>query len=261
MFFTFFVLIACKSVALLINTSKNFFNYRHMSNIQSLQYSLIKAGFPENDVISICREDPFLDSRNTSKDKIIIKSDISIPHVQTNIENLTEQYILNLLYLRHSLLYKLAENDTLLIYMCGHGATEFFKVCDKYFIFTNDLMDAIIYLSTRVKKALIILDTCQASTLIKPEKIPSNVCVVTSSKDNEFSFASTYETSLGVSSIDDFAYSIYNNGLNLEIDIISFFEIISKSMESTVSCWGNSDITLRDILFAPENQLVSKFII
>lgn len=259
MFILFIITATCQSLALLINTSKNFFNYRHMSNIQSFKFTLMAAGFPESQIHSICREDPFFDIRNTAQHKILLSSNVSIEHSNLSIEDLTDQYILNLLNLRHKFLYKLSENDNILIYICGHAATEFFKICDKYYMFTDDIMTALVYLSKRVKRAVIILDTCQASSLIKPSEIPPNICVITTSNADEFSYSSIYVPSLGVSTIDDFGFSIFNRGLNLDSSLKSYFNGISDEISSTVTCWGNGDFTLKSLLFDNENHPIQKF--
>lgn len=251
--------VLCQTLALLINTSKNFFNYRHMSNIQSFRHTLISAGFPENHIHSICREDPFFDTRNTVQNKIFLTSKISIEHSNLSIEDLTDQYILNLLCLRHRFTYKLSENDNILIYICGHAASEFFKVCDKYYMFTDDIMTALKYLSKRVKRGVIILDTCQASSLVRPSEIPPNICVVTSSNADEYSYSSIYVPFLGVSTIDDFGFSVFNRGLDLECSLSSYFSQISDEISSTVTCWGNGNFTLKNLLFDNEGHSVQKF--
>lgn len=249
----------CRSMALLINTSKYFFNYRHMANIQTFQNTLIKAGLSKSDILCIAREDPFYDIRNTNKDEVVLDKNISIAHTSCNLEDLTDQYIFNLFRLRHPQLYQLTENDNILIYICGHGADEFFKVCDKYYMFTDDIITSIQHLSNRVNKAVIILDTCQASSLIKANEIPSNVCVITTSNNKEFSYSSLFDASLGVSTVDDFAFSVFSNGLDLESNLKAFFEKISKELISTVSCFGNDEILIKDLLFGSDDSKISKF--
>lgn len=230
-----------------------------MSNTQSFRYSLVKAGFSPDQILCISREDPFYDSRNLQNDKIHLNDKISLDHSLISLEKLTDKYLLNLLYLRHNFLFQIDENDNVLIYICGHAASEFFKICDKYYMFSNDIMSAITYLSTRIKFGVIILDTCQASSLISPSEIPSNICIVTTSSSTEFSYSSVYVPSLGISSIDDFSYSIYTHGLHLQTTIEECFGLVSKNMSSTVTCWGSSNITLRDFLFSHENDKIERF--
>lgn len=80
----------------------------------------------------------------------------------------------------------------------------------------SDLMQSIEYLSKRVNKVLLILDTCQAEALFDYDvfancnqndesfEIFKNVKVVTTSLINQYSYSTTLCTILGVSTVDDF---------------------------------------------------------
>ncbi|ELA41152.1 uncharacterized protein VICG_01851 [Vittaforma corneae ATCC 50505] len=239
----------CKTMGILINTSKNFFNYRHMSNIQVMHYLLRNSGLPSENILIFQREDPFMDPRNIFKDKVFLSEDISIPHYQMPPSKISEHFILNIFYLRHPLLYRLDSKDSLIFYMCGHAREQFFKVSDRYFIFKNDLMRAINPLSQRVSKILLILDTCQASSLIDDDGIPPNVCVISTSSTIEFSYSHSNVSLLGVSSIDEVMFTMYRKGIDGTVLICEYFEGFNDgTLKSTVKCHGNRSFKFSDFI-------------
>ncbi|KAM0680508.1 hypothetical protein GINT2_001196 [Glugoides intestinalis] len=251
-------------MAVLINTSKNFFNYRHMSNLQAMNVLLINAGLPQENIIVIQREDAHEDMRNPIKGKVYFTSKETIPHKKFPSIQLDEQVILNIFYLRWKGLLELSSEDTVIFYMCGHGRDEFFKVCDRYFIFKNDLMNAIQALSKRLKRAIVILDTCKAASLVDSSKLEENICVITTSLENEFSYSTLIANAIGVSSIDDFVYKIYKRGIDKSINVKDYFEGLNgNSLKSTVKCWGQGAFRLSDIFSKEEGREnpVRKFIL
>lgn len=262
--FIFQGFVSCKTVAVLINTSKNFFNYRHTSNVQAMSVILTNAGLPEENIIVIQREDAHEDKRNPVKGKVYFTSKDSIPHKKHPSMQINEQFILNIFHLRWKGLFDLSPDDTVIFYMCGHGREGFFKVCDRYFIFKDDLMNAIQALSKRVKRAIIILDTCQASSLIDGNKLEDNTVVITTSLEDEFSYSTYIAKFLGISSIDDFVYEMYKRGINKAMSVKDYFEGLNgKSIKSTVKCWGKGLFKLADIFSSDEGveRPVSKFVL
>lgn len=251
--FYLFVVVLAKTYSVLIDTSKGFFNYRHMSNIQALYHILQETGIPSNQILPVFRENPLEDPRNLMPGKCHFSDTESIKSYNMEPEPITEQFVLNILQLRHFMLRGVDENDNLLIYMCGHGRDSFFKVCDRYFIFKDDLMDSIQYISRRVCRALIILDTCQALSLIDKDTIPPNISVVVTSLEDEFSYATSTVSSLGVFGIDDFIYAMYRNRPRLEMSVEEYFGQISPALHSTVRCWGDTNARVGEF-FSSRNE-------
>ncbi len=266
-----------------------------MANLQAIQNSLIKIGLPENNIISICREDPFLDPRNI-KNEVILQSEFdeadsnttdaidttntfnttnivnklhtslanplaNFPHKTSIHENLSDQFILNLLNLRHKALYDLSENDNIFIYLCGHATTDFFKIVDRFFLFTEDITDALNYLSKRLKNVVLILDTCKAGSLINKSRISfKNMMVITSSNEVEFSYSSIHDHTLGIACVDDFVSHIAKNGIDTDLTFKEYFN--KMKLKSTVECIGN-DMKISTFFAqnnASENYIPHKFI-
>lgn len=281
LFFYFLELINCKTIAVLINTSKNFFNFRHTSNVFTLNYSLKNLGIEPENIYIFQRENLFEDPRNTKKyqlistdqnksidnktdksinknmvqnndksiDRIFINKNESVEYKNVPTYPLTEHFILNLFFLRHKFLYKLNNSDSLIFYMCGHAREEFFKISDRFFIFKNDIMRAIYYLSKRLSKVLIILDTCQAESLIDPLKISKNIAIITTSSNTEFSYSHSVIPFLGVSGIDDSTYKIYKNKMSINGYISKYFEDFNDgTLRSTIKCHGNRTFKFSDFL-------------
>lgn len=245
----------CKTMGVLINTSKNFFNYRHMSNIQVMHYLLKNSGLPSENILIFQREDPFMDPRNIFKDKVFLSEEISIPHRLALPSKLSEHFVLNIFHLRHPLLYKLDSKDSLIFYMCGHAREQFFKVSDRYFIFKNDLMNAIKSLSQRIAKILVILDTCQASSLIDNDRIPQNAAIISTSSTAEFSYSHSNVPLLGISSIDEAMFAMYKKGIDKNMLISKYFEELNDgTLKSTVKCHGNHSFKFSDFIEEGEDM-------
>jgi len=248
MIFLFVVSMLCRNYSILINTSKGYINYRHMSNIQILYEIFKRDGIPEDNIFTVFQDDPHQDARNPDKDRIYFMADECIEKCRMknrmHYRYLTENVILDIINLKNERLKSLDENDNIVIYMCGHGREGFFKVCDRYFIFKNDLMDILQGVSKRINNLLLILDTCQASTLLDERHIPANVTVVTTSLDNEFSYASNAISSLGVYGIDDFPYFLYKGDLDYNLQADEFFKMFTGNLLSTVKVWGNSTVKM-----------------
>lgn len=243
----------CKTIAILANTSKNFFNYRHMSNIRAMDFLLKQAGLPPENILILHREDPWIDPRNVSKqinkNKIFLTENITIDYFPIETSPMSEQFILNVLHLRHPALCQLGSGDNIIFYMCGHAREGFFKVSDRYFIFKNDLMKGILTLARRVSRLLIILDTCQAASLVDHDKLPSNTCVVCTSLHDQFSYSCFPISFLGVPGIDEVVLAAYQKGIDVNLTVGEYFESLNGSdIRSTVICLGNGKLGFEEFL-------------
>lgn len=259
LFIMYLLQISCKTACVLINTSKNFFNYRHMSNIHAMHYLMQSIGFSSTDIHVVGQEDLFRDPRNILKDGVHFTESIVVPHIPLDPSPISEQYILNLFYLRHPALYKLDKFDNAIIYMCGHAREGFFKVSDRYFIFRADLTRAVRVLSERLSRVLIILDTCQASSLVDNE-LPNNVCVVTTSSHTEFSFSDSSLRLLSAPGIDEAVLLMYKRGIVKNITVSEYFNGLNDgSLKSHINCYGNLEFKFSDFLNMAYANAMSKY--
>ena len=238
-----------KTYAILANTSKGYVNYRHAANLQLLYNILVNKGVQEDCIVPLFFEDPILNLRNP-KPGILDSCDAK--HFKLQPVKLTLDLLFNTLILQHNKFKYVSKDDSLLIYLCGHGNTNFLKICNRVFIFKNDLMRALKHSSKRVGKILMIIDTCKAESLIDREKIPDNVYVMTTSKDNELSYSMEIDPILGVSKVDAAPYLLYKliiEEVSNKIGLDELFEMMNKGqLNSKITYGGNRGFKLTDFL-------------
>ncbi|KAI5168332.1 GPI-anchor transamidase subunit K [Pancytospora epiphaga] len=232
----FAALVYSRNYAILINTSKNYSNYRHMSDILVLNNILRTGGFSDNDILAIFPEDQIQNQRNPWRDHILFHRGEQIKYSRLSPTSLNTNYILNTLLLRHEKLVSLDENDNLLVFMCGHGKSEFIKICDMYFLFKGDLMRVIKEVCLRLSKVLLIIDTCEAESLISREDLPKNAYVVTTSLSGENAYSIEVDEKLGVAPVDRFPYELQKRSLREEASLSELFgELKYKIKNSTIT--------------------------
>lgn len=101
------------------------------------------------------------------------------------------------------------ENSKVMIYITGHGGDEFLKFHDKEELSAADLAFALrqMYLQRRYGELLVVVDSCQASTLGNYLDVP-NITLISSSGLGENSFAFDTNHQLGLAVIDRFTHKM-----------------------------------------------------
>ncbi|KOM50674.1 putative GPI-anchor transamidase isoform X2 [Vigna umbellata] len=99
------------------------------------------------------------------------------------------------------------EGSHILLYMTGHGGDEFLKFQDSEELQSHDLADAVKQMKEkrRFKELLIMVDTCQASTLFSQLHSPG-VLAIGSSMKGENSYSHHLDSDIGVSVVDRFTF-------------------------------------------------------
>ncbi|XP_027908708.1 putative GPI-anchor transamidase isoform X2 [Vigna unguiculata] len=99
------------------------------------------------------------------------------------------------------------EGSHILLYMTGHGGEEFLKFQDSEELQSHDLADAVKQMKEkrRFKELLIMVDTCQASTLFSQLHSPG-VLAIGSSMKGENSYSHHLDSDVGVSVVDRFTF-------------------------------------------------------
>eukprot|EP00256_Glycine_max_P035572 XP_006582081.1 GPI-anchor transamidase isoform X2 [Glycine max] len=122
------------------------------------------------------------------------------------------------------------EGSHILLYMTGHGGDEFLKFQDSEELQSHDLADAVKQMKEkrRFKELLIMVDTCQASTLFSQLHSPG-VLAIGSSKKGENSYSHHLDSDVGVSVVDRFTFYT-----------LAFFERLNMYDNASLSSLFNS---------------------
>jgi phosphatidylinositol glycan class K len=99
-------------------------------------------------------------------------------------------------------------DSNVFLYMTGHGGDEFFKFQDAEELSAQEFAFAVgeMYDKAMYKEMLIVLDTCQASTMCKYIDVPHVFCIASSQK-GENSYAYIPDSDIGIPVMDRFTYA------------------------------------------------------
>ncbi|CCI39586.1 unnamed protein product [Albugo candida] len=205
--------------AVVVDTSRFWFNYRHIANALSLYHSVKLMGIPDSQIILMLADQMPCNARNCFPGQVfnsrtqkinLYGKDVEVDYrgAETTVAN-----FITVLTGRHqeatpaSKKLDTDENSNIFIFMTGHGGDQFLKFQDAEEISSQDLADAFqdMYVKKRYKKILFMVDTCQAGSLFKAITSP-NVATIGSSKLGENSYAHHVDRQLGLSVIDRFTY-------------------------------------------------------
>lgn len=205
--------------AVLVSTSRFWFNYRHMANVLSMYRTVKRLGIPDSQIILMLSDDVACNSRNLFPGSVFNNQDHAIDLYGDSVEvdyrgyEVTVENFIRLLTDRWSedqpkskrLLTD--ENSNIFIYMTGHGGDDFLKFQDAEEIASEDLADAFeqMYEKKRYNEIFFMIDTCQANTMYSKFYSP-NILAVGSSEIDESSYSHHSDVEIGVAVIDRFTY-------------------------------------------------------
>ena len=210
--------------AVIVSTSRYWFNYRHASNALTVYWTLRNLGMPDDRIILMnAQSDASADLRNAIPGTILSSSDDVDVHVDLMLdaqfdylgEAVNPKTLMQVLAGRHdsdtlsSLRMNSNQDSNILIFMTGHGGDEFLKFHDNEEIsaFDFQLVFMEMHLKMRYKSILFIVETCQAATISKYITAP-NVYTLSSSLASENSYSYYSNSAVGVSVIDRFTFSL-----------------------------------------------------
>jgi GPI-anchor transamidase subunit K len=140
--------------AVLVGTSRFWFNYRHMANVLAMYRTVKRLGIPDSQIILMLPDDMACNPRNTFPGTVYSNSDRAVDLYGDNIEvdyrgyEVTVENFIRLLTDRvgaempRSKRLLTDDRSNILIYMTGHGGNEFLKFQDAEEIGAFDLADA-----------------------------------------------------------------------------------------------------------------------
>ena len=188
--------------AVLINSSRFWFNYRHIANTLSFYHIVKKLGIPDSQIVLMLADDVACNPRNRFPGEVFNNKNRQKNVYGENVEvdyrgyEVTVEQFFRVLTGRHSDSVPTSkrlmsdEHSNVLLFMSGHGGDEFFKFQDQEEINSADIADVVQQMADRkrFKEMLMIVDTCQAGSLFDKLYTP-NVLAVGSSRRGENSYS------------------------------------------------------------------------
>ena len=193
------------NVAIIVSSSRYWFNYRHVTNALSIYHLLKRGGITDDNIILMLADDIPCNMRNPHRGKIFprgkrggdLMEDAEVDYSGTDV---TVDAFLRVLLGRHfpgeergavamhqrhrRSWPKLDENTNILVYLTGHGGDNFFKFQDGEELMSHDVSSVFsqMYEMKRYNEILFISDTCQAFTMADEIKVPNVFSVGSSLK-------------------------------------------------------------------------------
>ncbi|KAL2314297.1 GPI-anchor transamidase [Schizosaccharomyces pombe] len=206
--------------AVLISTSRFWFNYRHTANVLGIYRSVKRLGIPDSQIILMIADDYACNSRNLFPGTVFDNADRALDLYGEEIEIDYKGYEVTVEAFIRLLTERVPENtpaskrlltnerSNILIYMTGHGGDGFIKFQDAEELSSEDLADAIeqMHQHKRYNEILFMVDTCQANSLYTKIYSP-NVLAIGSSEVGTSSYSHHADIDIGVAVIDRFTFS------------------------------------------------------
>jgi len=232
--------------AVVVGTSRYWYNYRHATNALVIYHSLKQRGFPDSHIILFLAEDHMCNARNrfpgtifgdNNKDINLYEGEIEVDY---RGEEVTVDNFLRVLSGRHYPTTPLNkrllsdENSNVLVYITGHSGYEFIKFQDWEEMTSTDIANAFnqMYLQKRYKQVFWIADTCEASTLQNVFYSPGIVAIGSSArKQNSYSYR--IDQTIGVFVIDRFTYytlQFFNDPKQKDASIQQYLDYFSPDL-------------------------------
>lgn len=209
--------------AVLVSTSKYWFNYRHSANVLSIYRSIKRLGIDDAHIILMLADDMACDARNPWPGSIFNNAHHHINVYGSDVEvdyrgdEVTVENFIRLLTGRHhdatprSKRLFSDEDSNILIYLTGHGGNGFLKFRDKDELTALEIANSFeqMYQKKRYNEILFIIDSCQAESMSNLLYSP-NIIGIGSSKIGQDSLSHHGDSSIGVYVIDRYTYYVLN---------------------------------------------------
>ncbi len=205
--------------AVLVDTSRFWFNYRHIANTLSIYRTVKRLGIPDSQIILMLADDVACNPRNRFPATVFNNADRHLDLYGGNVEvdyrgyEVTVENFIRVLTGRHNSTVprskRLLTDDAsnVLVYMTGHGGDEFLKFQDNEEISSYDIADAFeqMWEKKRYKELMFMIDTCQANSMFSRIYSP-NIVSTGSSMVGESSYSHHMDGEIGVHVIDRYTY-------------------------------------------------------
>ncbi|KAK4884713.1 hypothetical protein RN001_000984 [Aquatica leii] len=205
--------------AVLVDTSRFWFNYRHVSNVLSMYRSVKRLGIPDSQIILMIADDMSCNPRNPRPATVFNNANQHINVYGDDVEvdyrgyEVTVENFVRLLTGRlppgtpRSKQLLTDEGSNILVYLTGHGGDGFLKFQDSEEITSQEMADALeqMWQKQRYHELFFMIDTCQAASMYERFYSP-NILAVASSLVGEDSLSHHVDPAIGVYIIDRYTY-------------------------------------------------------
>lgn len=202
--------------AVIVGSSRYWFNYRHEVNALSI-YTLLKDnGFRDENIVLMLADEYAINPRNVLKNVMYPGNrKRSLYDKTTEIDYRGEDVTVQNLVLaltgrqRKGLAQLQSDRDShILIYLTGHGGDQFFKFQDVEELLATEIASTLdqMHRDGLYGQVLLVADTCQAFTLGDKITAP-NVTVIGSSLRDESSYAHHSDMEIGLASIERYTHT------------------------------------------------------
>ncbi|XP_072129449.1 GPI-anchor transamidase isoform X3 [Mobula birostris] len=205
--------------AVLVCTSRFWFNYRHVANTLSIYRSVKRLGIPDSHIVLMLADDMACNPRNPKPATIFSHRNMELNVYGESVEvdyrgyEVTVENFLRVLTGRlppstpRSKRLLSDDRSNILIYMTGHGGNGFLKFQDSEEITNVELGDAFeqMWQKRRYHELLFIIDTCQGASMYEKLYSP-NIMALASSQVGEDSLSHQPDLAIGVHLMDRYTY-------------------------------------------------------
>eukprot|EP01134_Creolimax_fragrantissima_P007012 CFRG7012T1 len=209
--------------AVLVCTSRFWFNYRHIANTLSFYYIVKKLGIPDSNIILMLPDDIGCNPRNPFPAQVFNHETHKLNVYGSNVEVDYRGYDVNVENFIRLMTDRLPEgtprskrlltdeSSNVLVFLTGHGGDGFIKFQDAEELNSVEVGDLFqqMHEKGRYNEVLFMVDTCQAASLYEHVQTP-NVIRVASSIVGESSYSHHEDLEIGVSVIDRMTHDMLN---------------------------------------------------
>ncbi|KAM4021640.1 LOW QUALITY PROTEIN: GPI-anchor transamidase [Anomaloglossus baeobatrachus] len=255
--------------AVLVCTSRFWFNYRHVANTLSVYRSVKRLGIPDSHIILMLADDMACNPRNPKPATVFSHKNMELNVYGDNVEvdyrgyEVTVENFLRVLTGRlppsTPRLKRLLSDDrsNILIYMTGHGGNGFLKFQDSEEITNVELADAFeqMWQKRRYNELLFIIDTCQGASMYERFYSP-NIIALASSQVGEDSLSHQPDMAICVHLMDRYTFYVVFEEIHpaSQNNMNDLFQVCPKSQ--CVSTPGHrTNLFQRD----PQTVLITDF--
>ncbi|XP_072296765.1 GPI-anchor transamidase [Eucyclogobius newberryi] len=257
--------------AVLVCTSRFWFNYRHVANTLSVYRSVKRLGIPDSHIVLMLADDMACNHRNPKPATVFSHKNMELNVYGDDVEvdyrgyEVTVENFLRVLTGRlppstpRSKRLLSDDRSNILIYLTGHGGNGFLKFQDSEEISNVELADAFeqMWQKRRYNELLFIIDTCQGASMYERFYSP-NLMALASSQIGEDSLSHQPDLAIGVHLMDRYTFYLLEFLEDIhpasKTNMNDLFRVCPKSQ--CVSTPGHrTDLFLRD----PGSVLITDF--